>query len=54
MCMICVDLIKDKLTSDEAWRNFQEVQPNLDEEHIAEVYVRIIDKQYEEYERDDS
>ena len=50
MCMICVDLIKDKLTSKEAWRNFEEMEQDIDAKHIAEIYVRIIDKQIEENE----
>ena len=52
MCMICVDLIKDRLTSREAWRNFEEMEQDIDAKHIAEIYVRIIDKQIEENEEE--
>tara|TARA_R110000851_G_scaffold321679_1_gene487205 strand:+ start:167 stop:373 length:207 start_codon:yes stop_codon:yes gene_type:complete len=41
MCLICVDLQKDKLTSYEARRNLGELQTSLDKEHI-EVVMKLI------------
>ena len=52
MCLICVDLEKDKLTSYEARRNLGELKSTLDEEHV-EVVMQLIwekeEKALEEY-----
>ena len=37
MCIICVDLQKDKLTWREARRNLGEVHTKLEKDHILEV-----------------
>lgn len=41
MCLICIDLQKEKLTSHEARRNLNELHCDLEEEHI-EAVVRLI------------
>ena len=48
MCMICLDLEKDKLTFNEAWRNFKEMVDMLEVDHRPEVRQMIIDKLVEE------
>jgi hypothetical protein len=46
--MICLDLEKDKLTFNEAWRNFKEMVDILEVDHRPEVRQMIIDKLAEE------
>tara|TARA_R100000008_G_scaffold83920_1_gene70078 strand:- start:4896 stop:5144 length:249 start_codon:yes stop_codon:yes gene_type:complete len=48
MCLICVDLQKDKLTWKEARRNLNETHDELDKEHILEVLRLIWKKEDEE------
>ena len=43
MCIICVELDKNKLTPWEARRNLTEMRENLDEEHAREVEQKISD-----------
>ncbi len=49
MCLICVDLEKDKLTAFEARRNLNELIPVLPKEHAQEVLQLIWQKEDEEY-----
>jgi DNA polymerase IIIc chi subunit len=49
MCLICVELSMDRLTSKEARKNLEELIHTLDEEHIKEVYRAIWDKEDEDY-----
>jgi isoleucyl-tRNA synthetase len=44
MCLICIDLKRNKLTSREARRNLEETHELLDEDHIMEI-LRAIWKQ---------
>ena len=44
MCLICVELPKDRLTFREAWRNFKEMERELDDKHAMQVKQKIIDK----------
>tara|TARA_B100000686_G_C16563019_1_gene848799 strand:+ start:781 stop:987 length:207 start_codon:yes stop_codon:yes gene_type:complete len=44
MCIICIELEKDKLTPREAWRNLSEMQHSLQEDHLQEVVDKIWDK----------
>ena len=44
MCIICVELEKNKLTVQEAWRNLGEVQNSMDKEHVEEVVDLIWSK----------
>ena len=47
MCLICVDLQRDKLTSQEARRNLGETYMSLDKEHV-ESLLRLIWKKEDE------
>ncbi len=47
MCLICIDLQKDKLTPKEARRNLGETYQSLDKEHRLEV-LRLIWKKEDE------
>ncbi len=41
MCLICVDLAKEKLTASEARRALGEMRVKLDKEHIAELETKL-------------
>jgi hypothetical protein len=49
MCIICVELSMNKLTSKEARRALGEFLHVLDKKHVDEVYQAIWDKEDEEY-----
>jgi hypothetical protein len=49
MCLICVDIQKDKLTSLEARRNLGEIGPTIPKEHKLEVLKLIWEKEDQEY-----
>ena len=49
MCLICVELTKNKLTSIEARKNLGEMYTDLSKEHIHEVLRLIWKKEDEEY-----
>ncbi len=44
MCIICVQLDKETLTTREAWRNLNEMKSSMDEEHTMEVMDKLWDK----------
>jgi len=48
MCLICVEMDKQRLSFQEAWRNFREMKTNLEDKHKKEVRQKIIDKMVEE------
>ena len=48
MCLICVELAKNTLTSIEAKRNFVEMRSQIDAQHRSEVLQRIRMKEDEE------
>jgi len=48
MCIICVDLTKDKLTYKEARRNLREVGATIEPEHRMEVLKLIWKKEDDE------
>jgi hypothetical protein len=50
MCLICVELTKNTLTSQEARRNLGEMRTSIDDEHRIEVLRKIWDKEDEENE----
>jgi len=50
MCLICTQIIQDKLTVKEARHNLGELYLNMDKEHIHEVLKLIWQKEDEEYE----
>lgn len=41
MCLICVDLAKEKITAKEARRALGEMRVKLDRDHIAEVEAKL-------------
>jgi len=53
MCIICVDLTKDKLTYKEARRNLSEVGSTIEPEHRIEVLKLIWKKEDDELLGDD-
>jgi len=53
MCLICVEMEKERLTFNEAWRNFREMREGLDEEHKKIVKQKLIDKMVEENKRNE-
>ena len=52
MCLICIDLQKDKLTAKEARRNLGESYVTLEEKHRLEVLKLIWKKEDEETDHD--
>ena len=48
MCLICAELKKDTLTSQEARRNLAEMRIDMDKKHILEVLRKIWAKEDEE------
>ena len=48
MCLLCVELSKNKLTSVEARRNLGEIYVALEKDHILEILKLIWDKEDEE------
>ena len=44
MCLICLELNKDKLTFKEAWSNYLEMKKDLEPAHKRELRQKIIDK----------
>ena len=41
MCLLCVELTKNKLTSEEARRNLGEMHVDIDKKHILELLKKI-------------
>ena len=41
MCLICIELAKEKLTAKEARRALGEMRVKLDRDHIAEVEAKL-------------
>ena len=50
MCLICIDMQKDKLTSSEARKNLEETHEAMSKEHIFEVLKLIWKKESGEQE----
>ena len=53
MCIVCIDLEKETLTTREAWRNLNEMKDSMDEEHIQEVVDKIWDRLHDRMFDDD-
>mgnify|MGYP006415009325 CR=1 FL=1 len=49
MCLICVELKKNSLTSIEARHNLKEMRETIEKDHRLEVLKCIWDKEDEEY-----
>lgn len=52
MCMICVDLAKGKITTEEAWNNLQEIIDSIPD-HVLEVSIAIWNKEADEFEEEE-
>lgn len=50
MCLICTSIEKDVITASEAWRNLGEMHNSLSKEHIEEVFDKIWELDYDEWE----
>ncbi len=50
MCLICVELTKNKLTSLEARRNLGEMSTTIKKDHMQDILKLIWEKEDEEYE----
>ena len=48
MCLICSELLKDKLTAMEARRNLEEVYKDMGREHVYDLLHLIWQKEDEE------
>ena len=48
VCLICVELTKNKLTSKEARNNLKEMYKSLEKDHILELLTKIYEKEDEE------
>ncbi len=44
MCIICIDLERERLSTQEAFRNLNEMYDSLDEEHIKEVVEILFER----------
>tara|TARA_R100000008_G_scaffold24564_1_gene13244 strand:- start:311 stop:502 length:192 start_codon:yes stop_codon:yes gene_type:complete len=53
MCLICIDLQKQKLSSFEARRNLGEIYTTLDNDHIIEVLKEIWRREDAEFQKKD-
>jgi hypothetical protein len=54
MCLICIDLDRQKLSSKEARRNLGEVYTTMETKHVYEVIKKIWrqeDKEYKDFEK---
>ena len=49
MCLICVEMTKNKLTSKAARRNLGELYVDMENDHVLEVLKKIWDQENEEY-----
>jgi hypothetical protein len=43
MCLICIDLAKEKITAAEGRRALGEMREKLDAEHVAEVERKLVE-----------
>jgi RNase H-fold protein (predicted Holliday junction resolvase) len=44
MCIICIDLEKERLSTQEAFRNLNEMYDSLEEEHVKEVVEILFER----------
>ena len=49
MCLICVDIGKDKMTVEEGYRALTEMQAGMESEHIEEVEDLLYQKTAQEW-----
>jgi hypothetical protein len=48
MCLICIDLMREKLTAAEAFRNLGEMWEGMEEEHLMKLAHKIYDLEQKE------
>ena len=48
MCLICIDLDRERLTSKEARRNLGETYTSMDKDHVIEVLRKIWEQEDKE------
>lgn len=48
MCIICIELEKQRLTALEAFRNLREMEKEISDEHLEEVAEKIAKKALDE------
>ena len=48
MCILCVEIQANKLTINEAFRNFREMKQDIDEEHQVKVLKLLYEKRLDE------
>jgi len=48
MCIICIEIEKDKLKFKEAIRNLREMYQSIGNDHIEEVTKKVLDLELEE------
>ena len=51
MCLICVELIRNRLTAREARVNLREMRATLDDDHLDEVKKKIVEQEKKERRR---
>tara|TARA_R110000765_G_scaffold333910_1_gene424383 strand:+ start:2068 stop:2319 length:252 start_codon:yes stop_codon:yes gene_type:complete len=49
MCIICIDLEKERLTAQEAWRNLGEMKNSIESDHYEELKDEISQLLIDEY-----
>lgn len=49
MCIICIDLERERLTAQEAWRNLGEMKNSIDSDHYEELKDEISRLLVDEY-----
>ena len=54
MCIICIDIERERLSLSEAWRNLTEMYEAMEEEHALEVFDILRELQIKENEKDET
>jgi len=54
MCIICIEISKNKLRSHEAFRNLSEIYLEIDRDHRDEVIKEVLDLKRREQEKDEN
>tara|TARA_R110000824_G_scaffold171379_5_gene348889 strand:+ start:401 stop:574 length:174 start_codon:yes stop_codon:yes gene_type:complete len=48
MCIICVEIQANRLTTKEAFRNYREMKHSIDEDHQKEILKKLYEKRQTE------
>jgi len=54
VCLICIDIERERLTLSEAWRNLTEMYDDMEKEHALEVFDKLRELQLRENEEDET